>query len=74
MIKKLDTVDFPKKNSFMRKLLLISIRILSGSGYLTEFFVYSSDSIDRHFNELKRFSFDVWKSIIERSIRLSISK
>ncbi len=75
MIKELDKIDFPHKRAFMRKLLLLSIRKLTGSGYfLPQFFTYSSDSIDKHFPELKMYSFESWKSIVNKSMRLSLSK
>jgi len=75
IIKEIDKVDFPGKKGLMKRLLLMCIRELAGSGYyLPQFFMYTSDSMDRHFIDLKKFSFETWKSVFEHSMRLSLSK
>jgi energy-coupling factor transporter ATP-binding protein EcfA2 len=75
IIKALEKIDFPSKRAVIRKLLLAGIRRHAGSGYyLAQLFIYSSDSIDKHFIDLKKFSFEIWKSVVEKSMRLSLSK
>lgn len=75
IIKELDKIDFPNKKAFIKKLLLLTICKLTGSGdYLPQLFVYSSDSIDCYFPQLKEYSFESWKSIVAKSTRLSLSK
>lgn len=75
IIRELDKIAFPRKKELMRKLLLLGIRRLTGSGYyLPQFFTYTSDSIDTHFPELKEYSFLSWKNIVNKSMRLSLSK
>ncbi len=75
IINALDKQDFNGKKALMKRLMLLGIRKLSGSSYsLSEFFYYSSDAIDKHFIDLKKFSYPAWKQIVERAIKLSLSK
>lgn len=75
IIKELDKVDFPNKKRLIRKIMLMCIRELTGSSYyLPQFFIYTSDCIDKYFIELKEFSYDTWKTEFESSMRLSLSK
>jgi hypothetical protein len=75
IIKALDKLDFPNKRSFIRKILLMSIRKQAGSGYsLSLLFVHCSETIDKYFIDLKKYSYESWKNEVEKSMRLSLSK
>lgn len=75
LIKDLNEVQFPGKRTLIKKLLLIGIRNYAGDGYsLPSVFSYSSDAIDDNYIELKKWSYPVWKEVVERSMRLSLSK
>lgn len=75
LIKDLNEVQFPGKRALIRKLLLISIRNYTGDGYsLPSVFSYSSDAIDDNYIELKQWSYIVWKEVVEKSMRLSLTK
>ena len=75
IIKELDKIEFPLKRTLLRKALLLSIRRLTGSSYyLPQLFIYSSDSIDKYIPEIKKYSFEDWKRIVNKSTRLSLSK
>jgi len=75
IIRELDKIDFPKKKELLRKLLLLGICRLTGSGYyLPQFFTYTSESIDSYFPELKGYAFPSWKNIVNKSMRLSLSQ
>lgn len=75
IIKALDKINLPNKRAFIKKLLLTGIRRLAGSNYyLPQLFIYTSECIDKYFIDLKRFSFESWKVIVEKSMSLSLSK
>lgn len=75
MITELDTINFIGKKTLIKKLLLIGIRKMTGSSHgLSELFYYASGSIDQNYLDLKKFSYQAWKDVVETSIRLSLSK
>ncbi len=74
IIKRLDNFEFPHKKALIRKLMLVCIRDLAGGYSLLQFFSYTSDFIDKYYIDLKALSFNTWKIVFERSMRLSLSK
>ena len=75
IIKALDKIKFSNKKMVIKKILITSIRKLAGGGYsLPQLFYYSSEYIDKYFPDIKKFSYAPWKNIVEKSIRLSLSK
>lgn len=74
-IKELNNVSFPGKRSLMKRMLLVSINKYAGDSYsLPSLFAHSADAIDDNMPELKEFSYEVWKEVVESSMKLSLSK
>lgn len=75
LINDLNEIQFPGKRTLIKKLLLISIRNYAGDGYsLTSVFSYSSEAIDDNYIDIKKWSYEVWKDVVEKSMRLSLTK
>lgn len=75
LITRVDMFEFKGKKRFIRKLLLSSIlKNIGSSYYLASVFLHSSESIDKHYIELKEFSYDVWNDVVKRAMKLSLSK
>lgn len=74
-IKELNNVSFPGKRSLIRRMLLVSINKYAGDGYsLPSLFAHSAEAIDDNMPELKEFSYEIWKEVVESSMKLSLSK